>query len=65
MTADAAAVTLINVNQVESRTVTVQGGAYGEHQIIAVDVNREGRPVNGRSFDVVLGPDPVPAWCYR
>jgi hypothetical protein len=56
MTNDSTAVTLVNVNQVESRTVTVQGGAYGEHQIVAVDVNGRRQRVDGRAFDVVLGP---------
>ena len=32
-------VTLVNVNQVDVRSVTVQGGAYGEHQFLEVDVN--------------------------
>ncbi|KRA62392.1 hypothetical protein ASD79_22135 [Caulobacter sp. Root655] len=33
---DGVVVTLVNANQVEARTVTVQGGAYGEHQVLSV-----------------------------
>jgi hypothetical protein len=35
LTADAATVTLVNVNQLFPRTLIIQGGAYGEHQIVA------------------------------
>ena len=44
LTADQTVVTLVNVNQVESREVIVQAGAYGEHQITAVSV--DGRKVS-------------------
>src|SRR5256885_6522393 len=30
---DEAVVTLVNVNQLQARTLVVQGGAYGEHQV--------------------------------
>lgn len=33
LTADEAVVTLVNVNQLEPRTLIIQGGAYGEHAI--------------------------------
>ena len=33
MTAEAVTVTLVNVSPTEARTVTIQAGAYGEHQI--------------------------------
>jgi hypothetical protein len=36
LTADGAVVTLVNLNPVEPRTVVVQGGAYGEHEIAEV-----------------------------
>ena len=56
MTADATGVTLVNVNQVESRTVTIQGGAYGEHRIVAAEIDGKRHPVDGRTFDVLLAP---------
>ena len=53
---DSAVVTLVNTNQVSSRTVTVQGGAYGEHQILEVDGGSGSTPVGGASFTVTLEP---------
>ncbi|HEY2413777.1 MAG TPA: hypothetical protein VGI40_16115 [Pirellulaceae bacterium] len=35
LSADEATVTLVNSNQLHSRTIIVQGGAYGEHQLVA------------------------------
>lgn len=56
MTADEVGVNLVNVGQVHPRTVIVQGGAYGEHQI--ANVRGEGRsmPVNRSHFAVELAP---------
>ena len=53
---DSAVVTLVNTNQVSSRTVTVQGGAYGEHQILEVDDGSGSTPVVDASFSVTLEP---------
>lgn len=39
LTDDGAVVTLVNTNQVSSRTVTVQGGGYGEHQVLSVSID--------------------------
>src|SRR4051794_35048547 len=36
LTADSATVTLVNVNQLEPRTVVMQGGAYAEHGIVDI-----------------------------
>jgi hypothetical protein len=57
MDADSATVSLVNTNPVEARTVIVQGGAYGEHQILSAAVEG-GTPVNvgGRTFTVRLKP---------
>jgi hypothetical protein len=54
LTADSAVVTLVNVNQIDARTVVVQAGGYGEHEF--VDVAVEGRKVKikGPSFTVRL-----------
>ena len=39
---DSATVSLVNVGQVEPRTVTVQGGAYGEHKLLSAAVDGAG-----------------------
>jgi hypothetical protein len=54
---DGAVVTLVNTNQVSARTVTVQGGGYGEHQVLSVST--DGGPpvvVNASAFTVRLAP---------
>ena len=49
-------VMLVNLNAAESRTVVVQGGAYGEHQFIQVEWNGKTQPINARDFTVLLAP---------
>jgi hypothetical protein len=49
-------VTLVNINQLESRDVVVQTGAYGEHECLWVKVGGKEYPVNNRSFAVHLDP---------
>ena len=39
LTDDRTVVTLVNVSQTNPRTVVVQGGGYGEHQIVSAEVN--------------------------
>ncbi len=56
MDADSVRLTLVNVNAVEPRTVVVQGGAYGEHQIREVEHAGEHRPVGASWFVVKLAP---------
>ena len=56
MTATETSVTLVNVNQVEARTVVVQGGGYGEHRIVAASVDSVTSDVGDSSFAVRLGP---------
>lgn len=56
LTADTTAVTLVNLNPVEPRTVTIQAGAYGEHRFRSVSVGDVSRPVNDASFEVKLAP---------
>jgi hypothetical protein len=55
LTADEADVTLVNVNQLATRTLIVQGGAYGEHTIVSV-AGGGNTPVGSRLFAVRLGP---------
>jgi hypothetical protein len=56
MTADTTAVTLVNLDQSEEKAVMVQGGSYGEHQILSVADGAAAQPVNGRYFTVKLAP---------
>lgn len=50
------AVTLINLNPVTARPVTVQGGAYAEHRIESAIVNEQSVEVKDTAFDVLLQP---------
>ena len=56
MTADETVVTLVNVNQLDPRTVIVQGGAYGEHAITAAEGTGDRGQGTGRYATVKLGP---------
>jgi len=56
MTDDQTVVTLVNVNQVDARTVAVQMGAYGEHQCVEVEVDGETTPVDDSHLMVRLEP---------
>jgi hypothetical protein len=49
-------VSLVNLDPNRERVVTVQGGAYGEHQITSVQNGKQSQAVNGRCFDVKLAP---------
>jgi hypothetical protein len=53
-TADSVAVRLVNVSAVEPRTVQVQAGAYGEHQIVSATVGGKTVAVNGPVLTVKL-----------
>jgi hypothetical protein len=48
--------TLVNINQLEPRSVVVQGGAYGEHQIRRVNAKGVTKEVDSRFFEVRLSP---------
>lgn len=56
ITPEALSVTLVNLNPTAARTITIQAGAYAEHQITSVSDGNRNWPVNGRSFDVRLAP---------
>jgi len=56
MTADETAVTLVNLDVNHPRTVTVQGGGYGEHQIRSVTIGETSRRVDAPTFTVTLAP---------
>jgi hypothetical protein len=53
---DEATLTLINTNQVSSRTVVVQGGAYAEHQINSVSCQSNVELINHTFFTLHLKP---------
>jgi hypothetical protein len=56
MTADQVTVTLVNLSPVHERTVVVQGGAYGEHQLTAATVGEQTTPVKRSALTVRLAP---------
>jgi hypothetical protein len=49
-------VTLINLNPSQPRTVIVQGGAYGEHQLVSVTRGGQTTPIGGPTVTVRLEP---------
>jgi hypothetical protein len=49
-------VTLINLSPSRSRTVIVQGGAYGEHQLTSVTSRQKTSPINSPLLTVQLEP---------
>ena len=53
---DSLTLTLVNVSPSVARSVIVQGGAYGEHQIVSVTDGKDTTPVDASSFPVRLAP---------
>jgi hypothetical protein len=53
---DSLTVTLINISPSVARSVIVQGGAYGEHQIVSVSDGNAFIPMDAASFPVRLAP---------
>jgi len=56
MTADSVTVTLVNTNPSQARLVTVQAGAYGEHEVVSVALGERSLMVNDSAFSVRLAP---------
>ena len=56
MTAEHVALTLVNVNQTQPRTVVLQMGAYAEHQCVHVALADRQAEVGASSFTVRLAP---------
>ena len=56
MSDDRLTLSLVNVSPVESRTLVIQGGSFGEHQIVAVTQEGVRTQVADSSFQVVLAP---------
>jgi hypothetical protein len=56
MTDKTTVVTLVNISGTESRTVIVQGGAYGEHQLESVTTGGKTTRINSPLVTVQLAP---------
>jgi hypothetical protein len=56
MTGDSVTVTLVNINQTESRELVVQAGGYAESQFDAVEWNSQTVPLNTREITIRLDP---------
>ena len=56
MTDKSVRVNLVNLNPLESRTLIVQGGAYGEHQLVAITESDKRVAIDSPSFTIVLEP---------
>ena len=56
MTADQVTFVLVNVNQVEPRSLVVQAGAYAEHQFLSVATDDQTKTVNAPQIAVNLAP---------
>ena len=53
---DGLTATIVNVSPSQARSMIVQGGAYGEHQIVSVSDGKTTLDVNARHFPVRLAP---------
>jgi len=56
MSDESVTVTLVNLDQTQSREVVVQAGAYGEHRIVNVSMGGKRVKVNGPTFRVRISP---------
>jgi hypothetical protein len=54
--ADSASVTLVNVNQIEPRTLVIQAGGYGEHRFESVTIGGKTTQFSGPVLTVRLEP---------
>jgi hypothetical protein len=48
--------TLVNLEKSSPRTVTIQGGAYGEHRILSAQIGGRVFPIDSPSFTIQLAP---------
>jgi hypothetical protein len=56
MTDTKTVVTLVNLNRTKPRTVIVQGGAYGEHELDSVTIGQKTTPIHSPLLTVQLNP---------
>ena len=54
--ADSTTLTLVNTDQLEAKTVTIQSGGYAEHRFTTLELDGELSDVNARSLTVTLEP---------
>jgi hypothetical protein len=54
LTADEATLTLLNANQLSPRMLILQGGAYGEHEIVSIAAAGKESPVSARHVGICL-----------
>ena len=53
---DGVTLTLVNINQVEVKTVIIQSGAYAEHEITTVTIDGQVNDVSNSAFSIQLAP---------
>ncbi len=56
MTDKSVRVSMVNLNPLESRTLVVQGGAYGEHQLVAITETDKRVAIDDPTFTIMLAP---------
>jgi hypothetical protein len=56
MAADRVSLTLVNVNQLDPRTVIVQAGGYAEHRFVSAALDGKMVPIDGAHVSVKLSP---------
>jgi hypothetical protein len=56
MTLGEVTLVVVNTNQIEPRTVTIQAGAYGEHQFLDCTVDPQTIPVDAPNLTIRLAP---------
>lgn len=56
MSKDHVTVTMVNINPLHPRRVTIQAGGYAEHQITAVNVGSQSQQIGSSSLTVELAP---------
>ncbi|HLJ11421.1 MAG TPA: hypothetical protein VKU82_09535, partial [Planctomycetaceae bacterium] len=53
---DAAAVTLVNLNQLQPKSIVIQAGGYGEHEFSSAAANGRTVSIGGPHLSVRLAP---------
>jgi hypothetical protein len=56
MSADGLSLTLVNVDQVQPRTVVVQGGSYAEHILVEAVVGEQRQMIDNSQITIHLAP---------
>ena len=56
MTDSSVTLTLINVDPVQRKTVILQGGAYGEHRIVSLEMDKQKIPIDKTYFSIQIAP---------